>query len=61
MTAIRKATDELQRATHALAELLYKGSSGPGQAGPTGAGNTGHQGSDVKDGEVVDAEYAETR
>ena len=60
MAAIRKATDELQRASHALAELLYKGSQGAGQAGPTGCRSTA-QGSDVKDGEVVDAEYAETR
>ncbi len=46
IAAVRRATEELQRASHALAEALYKGAQG----GPT-----------VKDGEVVDAEYAETR
>jgi molecular chaperone DnaK len=50
LAAIRKATDDLQRATHAVAELL-------GRATP-GAGDSG---SNVKEGEVVDAEYAETR
>jgi molecular chaperone DnaK len=60
IAAIRKATDELQRTTHAVAELLYKGgpSAEAGSAGPSG---TGSAGSDVKEGEVVDAEYAETR
>jgi molecular chaperone DnaK len=57
LAAIRRATDELQRATHALAELLYKNS----QSGPTGSGGTGSAGSNVKEGEVVDAEYAETK
>jgi len=51
LAAIRKALDELQRASHALAEELYKGSKG----------SSGSSGSDVKEGEVVDAEYAETR
>ncbi len=57
LAAIRKATDELQRASHAMAEHLYKAASGaPGsQAAPGG------QGTNVKDAEVVDAEYAETR
>jgi len=59
--AIRRATDELQKATHTIAELLYKGaqSSGPEAQG---TGNSGsNRGSDVKEGEVVDAEYAETK
>jgi hypothetical protein len=44
----------LQRASHSLAEALYKGSHSSAQT---------HSGSDstVKDGEVVDAEFAETR
>jgi molecular chaperone DnaK len=62
LTAIRRAVDELQHASHRLAEELYKGSRGP--AGSTGSGgSTGSHGggaSGVKDGEVVDAEYAET-
>ena len=55
--AITRATDELQRASHAIAEALYK-SQGSGddarrgdQSGPTTA----------KDAEVVDAEFAETK
>jgi len=59
--AIKRATDELQRASHGLAEELYKGSSG--SSGSKGGGGTGTPGtsnpsdSNVKDGEVVDAEY----
>ncbi|MGC4081611.1 MAG: Hsp70 family protein [Vicinamibacterales bacterium] len=58
LAAIRRATDDLQRASHTLAEQLYKSN----QAGPsasTGAG--GSQESNVKEGEVVDAEFAETK
>ncbi|HTM33951.1 MAG TPA: molecular chaperone DnaK [Vicinamibacterales bacterium] len=53
--AITRAGDELQQASHAMAEALYKaqGSQAPGDPA---------QGSpDVKDAEVVDAEFAETR
>jgi len=57
LAAIRKATDELQRASHAMAEHLYKAKSGaPGSQAAPGA-----QGTNVKDAEVVDAEYAETK
>ena len=57
LAAIRKATEELQHASHAVAEQLYKQtqnapSSGPAHSAP---------GSNVKDAEVVDAEYAETK
>ncbi len=51
--SIRGATDALQRASHALAEQLYRDRSA--QAGPEGRGGSG----DVKDGEVVDADYAQ--
>ena len=57
LAAIRTSMDALQRASHALAEQLYKGSTGSGGS----TGSTGSPGSDVKEGEVVDAEYAETR
>jgi molecular chaperone DnaK len=54
LAAIRTATEALQRASHAIAEHLYK----PGQQGPTpGASDPGPN---VKDAEVVDAEYADT-
>ncbi len=53
LSAIRTATDELQRASHAIAEQLYKGAQGA---------ETSHaHGSNVKDAEVVDAEFAETK
>ncbi|MDP1572522.1 MAG: molecular chaperone DnaK [Vicinamibacterales bacterium] len=54
--AITAATEGLQKASHAMAEALYKaaqadpGSAAPGAAQP-----------DVQEGEVVDAEYAETK
>jgi molecular chaperone DnaK len=51
--AIKRATEQLQHASHALAEQLYK------HAGPGGPQSP--DGSNVKEGEVVDAEYAETR
>ena len=56
--AIKGAVEELQRASHALAELLYKAAPrGPSSGGPTASGSGGH----VKEAEVVDAEYAEAR
>jgi len=54
LAAIRQATETLTQASHAIAELLYKGSAGS-------PGSPGSQGSNVKEGEVVDAEYAETK
>jgi molecular chaperone DnaK len=66
LAAIRKAIDELQRASHTIAEQLYNAAQGApqGQAaqGAHAAGG-GHaaEGSNVREGEVVDAEYAETR
>ncbi len=57
LAAIRKATDELQHASHAIAEQLYK----QAQAAPANEAGPGHQSANVKDAEVVDAEYAETK
>jgi molecular chaperone DnaK len=48
--AIKSAMEELQRASHAMAEALYKGSNGPTGAAGSGAGSD----ADVKDAEVVD-------
>ena len=48
--AIRRATEDLQKASHAIAEQLYKQS----QADAANAAAPG-QNNDVKDGEVVDA------
>src|SRR6187399_1279970 len=55
LAAIKRSTEELQRATHAIAELLYKSSAG--QPGPGNPGAAAGSGSSVKEGEVVDAEY----
>jgi molecular chaperone DnaK len=62
VAAIRQATEALQKASHAIAEALYKGSQGSeGSEGSRGSeGSQGSAGSKVKDGEVVDAEYVET-
>jgi molecular chaperone DnaK len=57
LAAIRKATEELQHASHAVAELLYKAAS----SAADGQGSHDSQRANVKDAEVVDAEYAETR
>jgi molecular chaperone DnaK len=54
LAAIKTSLDALQRASHALAEQLYTGSTGS-------TGSSGSQSSNVKEGEVVDAEYAETK
>ena len=54
-SAIRKATEELQRASHGMAEQLYKQAPQPAASGPAATG------SNVKDAEVVEAEYAETK
>ena len=53
LVAIKRATDALQKASHALAEQLYEQT----HAADTAAGASGG----VRDAEVVDAEYAETK
>src|SRR5438067_3175670 len=57
LAAIRKATEELQHASHAVAEQLYKQTQNAPSSGPAPSA----PGSNVKDAEVVDAEYAETK
>jgi molecular chaperone DnaK len=57
LAAIKKALDELQRVSHAIAEQLYKTAQGAQSTQSAGAS----QNSNVKDAEVVDAEYAETK
>ncbi|MGH9142887.1 MAG: Hsp70 family protein, partial [Vicinamibacterales bacterium] len=59
LPAIRTATEELQHASHAVAEQLYKSQGSQAAQAAQGAHASG--GSNVKDAEVVDAEYAETR
>jgi molecular chaperone DnaK len=49
LEAIRRASDELQKASHAIAEQLYKQqASGPSP-------KASEENADIKDGEVVDA------
>ena len=56
LATIRSTTTELQQASHAMAEALYKANqSQPSHA----AGHEGEPG--VKEGEVVEGEFAETR
>jgi molecular chaperone DnaK len=57
VAAIKKATEELQRASHVIAEQLYKQT----QSGPAAEPAQSAQSANVKDAEVVDAEYAETK
>jgi molecular chaperone DnaK len=52
--AITRAGDELQKASHAMAEALYKAQ---GAATTPGHGQHG----ETTDAEVVDAEFAETK
>jgi len=61
LAAIKRTMDDLQRASHAMAEQLYRGSPQGSQASTGSHGSAGSQSSNVKDGEVVDAEYAETK
>ena len=58
LEAIKHAMDELQRASHVMAEELYKGSGrSRGSSESGGSGGSGGSGQpDVKEGEVVDAE-----
>jgi molecular chaperone DnaK len=56
--AIAAATDELQKASHAMAEALYKAQATDAQPG---AQTSGAAGSKPAEGEVVDAEFAETK
>jgi molecular chaperone DnaK len=57
--AMRTATTELQQASHAMSEALYRAA----QSAPAGSADTAGKDGDggVKDGEVVDAEFAETK
>jgi hypothetical protein len=51
LSAIRRTTEELQKASHAMAEQLYKQT----EANAGNAAASHGQDNDVRDGEVVDA------
>jgi molecular chaperone DnaK len=63
LSTIKRAIDDVQRASHAMAEQLYKQGSGSstGSQDSRDSQGSGAKDSNVKDGEVVDAEYAEAR
>jgi molecular chaperone DnaK len=56
---IKRAQDNLTRASHKLAEVMYRETSSPGQGPTPGAGAPGPTGQPggPKEGEVVDAEF----
>jgi molecular chaperone DnaK len=61
--AIQKAVDDLQRASHAMAEALYRQSQAQGQAqggAPPGSAAGSDRGN-VGEGEVVEGEYTEVK
>jgi molecular chaperone DnaK len=53
LDAIRRATDELQKASHAMAEQLYKQANANAANAAGGASHAQQSGDDVKEGEVV--------
>ena len=58
LAAITTATGELQKASHQMAETLYKATQA---AGGDQGGTAGGEGTKPADGEVVDAEFSETK
>jgi molecular chaperone DnaK len=65
--AIKSAMEELQTASHKLAEAMYQQAAagaegGPGAAGGTGAGHAGSAGTSARpDEDVVDADFEEVK
>jgi molecular chaperone DnaK len=64
LQVLKKAIDDLQHASHAIAQTLYANQNGAtdarGSSGSAGSnGSRGSGGSGVKDGDVIDAEYEE--
>jgi molecular chaperone DnaK len=56
LAALKQASDELQKASHAIAEQLYKQAQANANAANANAGAASqHKDDDVKEGEVVDA------
>ena len=59
VNAIRQAVNDLQQASHAMAQHLYSHGQGPGAAGPTGGAGPGATGAGDGKGkeDVIDAEF----
>jgi molecular chaperone DnaK len=58
--AIQSASADLQKASHAMAEILYKTTQAQG-GGDAGQGGAPNDGAKPAEGEVVDAEFSETK
>ena len=61
MEAITSATSDLQKASHQMAESLYKATQAAGTPPDGGGDDGGTDGSKPADGDVVDAEFSETK
>jgi len=61
--AITRASEALQKASHAMAEALYKSQAqgGASQGQEPESGGTGASSGQPVEGEVVDAEFAESK
>jgi molecular chaperone DnaK len=55
LAAIKSASDALEKASHTMAEQLYKQTQANAAHAPNGPASPDHSHDDVKDGEVVDA------
>lgn len=60
VATIRSRMDDLNKASHRLAEVMYQAAQQQGQAGGAGAG-AGGAGARSQEGEVVDAEFEESK
>ncbi len=62
VNAMKKGIDDLQRASHSMAETLYRQSQGqPGGGAQPGGGQSQAPQGGVKEGEVVEGEYTESK
>jgi len=59
LQALKKAIDDLQHASHAIAQTLYANQANGSKGSSGSSGSNGSNGSNAKDGEVIDAEYEE--
>jgi molecular chaperone DnaK len=63
LEAMQAATQELEKASHRVAEVMYKATAASGQGGPTGGGaapgGEASAGKRPAEGDVIDAEYVD--
>jgi molecular chaperone DnaK len=60
LEAMQSAAQELEKASHKLAEVMYKATAAPGPAGGAAPGGEGQpQSKTPAEGEVIDAEYVD--